>query len=148
MKDKEKNLDLWLKVSKTNPKHTKSVRSGGRTFTAIDAYYQIYVATALWGEYGKDWGLFDIEHSTIDLHKGQKLLTGKAIFKAPNGVNFPIHSSVFLVVIRKAGQPNEYLDVDQDAYKKLDTDMLTKALSKLGFSYDVFSGQYKDNKYS
>ena len=29
-------LKLWLSVSKTDPKHTKKAKMGGRTITAID----------------------------------------------------------------------------------------------------------------
>ena len=35
--------------------------------------------------------------------------------------------------------------LDTDAYKKLETDTLTKALSRLGFNADIFEGLY-DNK--
>ena len=37
--------------------------------------------------------------------------------------------------------------VDADFAKKIETDALTKALSKLGFNADVFMGLYDDHKY-
>jgi uncharacterized short protein YbdD (DUF466 family) len=43
---------------------------------------------------------------------------------------------------RKMGTKN-----DDDCFKKVVTDCLTKALSYLGFSADVFLGQFDDNKY-
>ena len=39
--------------AKTNPKHTRQVKSGGRTFTAINATAQIKNATEAWGNYGE-----------------------------------------------------------------------------------------------
>jgi hypothetical protein len=37
--------------------------------------------------------------------------------------------------------------LDDECFKKVTTDALTKGLSKLGFNADVFMGQYDDNKY-
>ncbi len=37
--------------------------------------------------------------------------------------------------------------VDADFAKKIETDALTKALSKIGFNADVFMGRYDDVKY-
>lgn len=48
-----------------------------------------------------------------------------------------------LTNIRKASTPR----LDEDAFKKALTDALTKALSHLGFSADVFLGQFDDPDY-
>ena len=64
-------------------------------------------------------------------------MLGKARFYYPGG-DFPIHSTI---VMLKAGR------FDEDWAKKILTDITTKALSKLGFSADVFLGMYDDNKY-
>lgn len=40
-----------------------------------------------------------------------------------------------------------YLKIDDDFMKKAETDLVTKALSKLGFNSDVFMGLYDDNRY-
>jgi len=37
--------------------------------------------------------------------------------------------------------------IDDDFFKKVATDALTKGLSKLGFNADVFMGMFDDNKY-
>ena len=37
--------------------------------------------------------------------------------------------------------------LDDDCFKKVSTDALTKGLSKIGFSADVFLGMWDDNKY-
>ncbi|MTD33995.1 hypothetical protein [Paludibacterium denitrificans] len=57
------NMDLWNKVSKTDPRHTKDV-SLGRKFTAIDAHYQVMRATETFGPVGQGWG-YTVEHSTV-----------------------------------------------------------------------------------
>jgi hypothetical protein len=50
----------------------------------------------------------------------------------------PIHSSIRYQVNGR---------IDDDFFKKVATDALTKGLSKLGFNADVFMGKFDDNKY-
>jgi hypothetical protein len=38
-------------------------------------------------------------------------------------------------------------NVDDECYKKIQTDALTKALSRLGFNADIFMGLWDDNRY-
>lgn len=54
-------------------------------------------------------------------------------------VSFPVSSSILYV--------SEKGKTDDDFAKKLETDMITKALSRLGFNADVFMGKFDDNKY-
>ena len=42
---------------------------------------------------------------------------------------------------------NAQTKVDDDLAKKVETDTLTKSLSKLGFSADIFLGRYDDVRY-
>lgn len=142
MKESKDNLELWNKVEKTNPEHTKEV-TVGRKFTAINATRQIKEATTLWGKYGHTWCLENIELDFInELANDQILCIAKAIFKYPDG-SFEIGSSIMV----QSWVKQKYHSVDSDFVKKVETDMLTKALSKLGFNADVFFGLYDDNKY-
>ena len=49
-------LDLWNRVSKSDPKYLKKVSLGSRSFTAIDPQYQVKSATAEFGPVGDGWG--------------------------------------------------------------------------------------------
>ena len=49
------NMDIWDAVEKTDPDYTKDV-TFGRKFTAIDAHYQIMMATKQFGPIGIGWG--------------------------------------------------------------------------------------------
>lgn len=140
---KEKdNMVLWNKVEKTNPSSTKEVSLGERSFTTINAQHQIMKATEMFGEYGATWGLKEVGYEYIrDLDESQVLCVGKAIFFHPNG-EFSIGSSVFIQRKCRFG-----LFVDDDFIKKVDTDMTTKGLSKLGFNADIFLGKWDNNKY-
>jgi len=126
-----KGLELWEKVEKTNPKFTKTVAYGKRKFTTIDAYYQIKMATELFGPYGSGWGIKDTEMQFIEIGDS-KMALYKGTFYYPGG-EFPIYNSIFIR--------------DDEWAKKLETDTLTKALSRLGFNADVFMGLFDDNRY-
>lgn len=134
---KENPLELWELVSKTDPNHTKQANRGGYSVTAIDPYYQLKEATRLWGCYGNRWGLRNLEYN-YEL-SGLSLVVLHAEFFSPVS-NFQISNSV-QVTKGKAGYP------DPDFAKKLETNTLSKALSKLGFSADVFMGQFEDADY-
>lgn len=129
--DKEKNLKLWEAVEKTDPRFTRKVEYGRRRFTTIDAYYQIKRATELFGPYGKNWGIKDVDVSFIETKNGMMAFY-KAVFFYPEG-EFPIINSIFIK--------------DDEWAKKIETDTITKGLSRLGFNADVFMGLFDDNRY-
>ncbi len=133
------NLKLWNSVEKTNPKYTKEV-SFGRKFTAIDPYYQIKNATEQFGMYGNSWGLKDINYdfSLMD-ERGNTVALVSATFHYPDG-DFPLTSSAKTII----GKSPKY---DEDVFKKLETNLITKALSRLGFNSDIFLGKFEDNQY-
>jgi len=131
-KDQENsNMALWLRVEKTNPKFTKHIAYGQRKFTAIAAYYQIKMATQIWGPYGSTWGLRNSE-LIIEKINNTDMALYKVTFFYPNG-EFEIRNSIKVS--------------DDEFLKKLETDTLTKALSRLGFNADVFMGFFDDSRY-
>jgi len=141
------NLEFWNSVEKTDPQKTKKAKKGQLSLTAINATSQIKAATEKWGQYGDTWGLDSINYSFMDI-EDNKIAIVKAVFYYPNTqgheCSFPINSSLKMSYV-----PNgkDYLKIDDDFCKKLETDVTTKALSKLGFNADVFMGLYDDNRY-
>ena len=142
-----KALELWDKVFATDKRTTKEVRSGGRRFTAIDAYSQLRKATELWGPYGSSWGLQAVEHTEIQIAENRMLVKTTACFYYPQG-EFCQTVSGWLMTVVKAGKPDQYTSYDNEIYKKNETDLLTKCLSKLGFNADVFMGAFDGNPYA
>ncbi len=129
------NMELWNKVCKTNPKYTKKVTQRGG-FTAIDAQYQVQEATEQFGAFGQGWGVANERFTELN---GGVILYQAVFFWGKDGCNrFDISSSI---VYNNNGR------VDADFAKKVATDALTKALSKLGFNADIFLGLFDDNKY-
>lgn len=153
------NLKLWNSVEKTNPNYTKKAKVGGNSITAISPQYQIKNATEKFGAYGATWGFKNIEldysmTNTPIIKKVQDYSTKKieeintvlglvgfkATFFFPDG-EFEIINSI------KIFTDNKHSKIDDNYAKKVETDTLTKALSKLGFNADIFLGKFEDVKY-
>ena len=132
------NLDLWNRVEKTNPLFTKKANVRGNKITSISPQSQLLRATEEFGSYGKGWGFksFDLDYALID--KGLVVFCG--VFFYPGG-QFPILNSIGIY------KDNAKTKIDDDFAKKVETDALTKALSKLGFNADIFMGKFDDCRY-
>lgn len=133
------NLELWKKVEVTNPDYTKTANVKGNKITSIAPQFQILNATEQFGIYGVTWGFKDIE---IDytLVPVCGLVYWKAIFFFPKG-EFPATNSISI------WRDGAMTKADDQFAKKVETDALTKCLSKLGFNADIFLGKFDDVRY-
>ncbi len=133
------NLKLWRSVEKTNPNYTKRANVKGNNIISIAPQFQILNATEKFGVYGVTWGFKDI---SIDytLTELTGLIYWSATFFFPNG-EFPATNSISVWRDGAKTKPD-----DQFA-KKVETDSLTKCLSKLGFNADIFLGKFDDVRY-
>lgn len=133
------NLELWNKVKKTDPSYTKTVNQRGG-YTSISPQYQIKCATEQFGSYGKGWGFqsLDMDYSQAELLG--MVLVDAVFFYLIDGdrYTFPIKNSWPI----KFGNR-----IDPDFAKKAETSTMSKALSKLGFSADIFMGEFDDPDY-
>jgi hypothetical protein len=143
MSEQIDNLSLWNKVEKTNPAHIKDAKIGQLSIKAINAQSQIKEATKQFGTYGNTWGLKNLKYSFMDIETTKMAMLG-AEFYYPSG-EFEIHTTLKIAYMTQGA--NGYLKIDDDFMKKMETDVTTKALSKLGFNADVFMGLYDDNRY-
>lgn len=138
-----KNLKFWNSVEKTDPVYASDAEISGRKMTSIDAYYQIKNATEQWGMYGATWGLKNIELSLEKLDDDNTICLYRAVFFYPTG-QFEINNSL---IVKYKVVSKGYIKVDSDFAKKIETNTITKALSKLGFNTDVFIGKFEDPMY-
>ena len=145
------NLSVWNAVNKTDPAHTKAV-TFGRKFTSIDAHWQIMRATEQFGPVGQGWGYF-VQHSVERLTPDMILAVADVtVWWRDNDRRHeygPVRGTCEIYGPKTdKGKPIPGLFVtDEDAPKKAMTDALTKGLSHLGFSADVFLGLFDDNRY-
>jgi hypothetical protein len=129
-----KNMELWNAVFSTDPKFTKNVSLGKYKFTDIDSMWNIRRATELWGPYGTKWKLQNCKYTPIistQINTVGFMLEAHFIY--PDG-DFPI----------AVDMP---YDPKGETLKKLQTMCLGKALSRLGFSADVYMGMFEDSAY-
>lgn len=134
------NTELWRSVSQTDPAHTRHINQRGG-FTAIDSYYQIQRATELFGPLGQGWG-FDAEYR-FEQNLAIAIVKLWYVWKGVKSEPFTVCAANQLSTADKSGA----VRVDEDAAKKALTDAITKGLSYLGFSADVFMGKFDDNRY-
>ena len=137
------NLQLWKSVEKTDLAHTKHVSQRGG-YTAIDPQYQAKMATEKFGPYGLGWGL---KSSSFDMSifEATGMVIHKAIFfYLLDGAErtFPIHNAINPQMGTGDKKRN-----DEDWCKKVETNTISKALSRLGFNADVFMGLFDDREY-
>jgi len=133
------NMNIWDSNKKTDPTKTKKVNQRGG-YTSIAPQYQLQEATKQFGPYGFGFGFESIEldYSQIEL---LKLVLVDAVFfycVDDKRHSFPIKNSWPVMSGSK---------VDSDFAKKAETNTMSKALSKLGFSADVFMGEFDDPEY-
>lgn len=142
------NLDLWSSVEVTDIKHTRHYEESGAKLTHINATYQKKRATEMFGPFGIDWGIEigSEQFDTIEID-GVFIVTYRAVLYYPYKEKvgrLPISSSVrFSYIVKSKG----YRAYDTQYTKKLRTDAITKGLSELGFSADIYIGMYEDSDY-
>jgi hypothetical protein len=132
----EKNMVIWSPNEKTDPKFTTVVNQRGG-FTSVSAQYQVMKATMQFGPLGVGWGY----EAKKEIH-GDVVMQDVILWHGNRQNTFgPVTGCAQFFNVGKNKT------TDTDAPKKATTDALTKLLSQLGFSADIFLGLYDDNKY-
>lgn len=138
------NMNVWNALKTTDPKYTKKVEFG-RKFTSINSQWQLQRMTEQFGPIGQGWG-YHVHHSIERIMDDYVLaIADVAIWTQGDDDRHsygPVRGMSPIVEKGKSG-----LHFDDDAGKKAMTDALTKGLSHLGLSADVFLGLFDDNKY-
>jgi hypothetical protein len=139
-------LTFWRTVENPDPDFIKKV-TFGRSFTAIDATYQLREATRKWGQCGDKWGLRNIRWETMSI----PAFDSQGHPCSPN-VNVILHCELFYPADSgHEGVIEQVVDLPfksgQDTFKKLKTAARSKALSELGFGANVYLGKYDDQAF-
>jgi hypothetical protein len=139
------NTAIWDKVKTTDPGYTKD-STYGRKMTSICSQYQLQEATKMFGPYGKGFGFESCELDLSHLEALSLVIVKAVFFYVIDGekTSFTINNSWPVKIIKKRG---EKPSPDEDFAKKAETNTMSKALSRLGFSADVFLGKFEDSNY-
>lgn len=150
------NMKIWDKVQETDPKFTKPEGNSGRT--SINGTYMFKKATEIFGPVGIGWG-YEIDEERFDNCAPFKdPVTQEVIYSQSHTIKLkfwykqddqkgelPSFGHTKYRYLTRGANP--YVVVDEEAPKKSLTDAIKKALSMLGFSSDVFMGEYDDHEY-
>jgi hypothetical protein len=135
------NMDIWNKLTKSDPKYLKKISFGARSFTAIDPQYQVMKMTEQFGPVGVGWGW----HSTTEVvntsNGDSAVLAHVTVWHTSPSNSFGAFTGCRKFFDAAKGR------LAEDAPKMAVTDGLTKALSHVGCDADVFLGKMDGNKY-
>jgi len=135
--------DLWDKLSKTDPAHTKSFsRSGGFKGTAIKPQWVVMRLTEEFGPCGLGWGINRPEFQVVPA--GAEVLvycTVSCWHGTLDNVLWGVGGDK-VSTSRQSGTFN-----DDEAFKKAFTDAIMNAFKFLGVAADVHMGLFDDSKY-
>lgn len=145
------NLKIWEKVQETDPKYTKKDFGG---FTSINGIYLVKKATEVFGPLGLGWG-YDILEERYDDGIGFVVKDVGVVMSKTHTIKLELWYKQDKEICKVVNYghtkaiyktKNGYM-VDDEAPKKSLTDAVKKCLSMLGFSSDIFMGQFEDRDY-
>jgi hypothetical protein len=139
------NTDLWDRLGKTDPKHTKPFqRSGGFKGTAIKPMFSYRMMTEEFGPCGEGWGINEPAFQVLPGADGEVLVyCTVSIWYGPAPIRI-VYGVGGDKVISKFSSG---LKSDDEAFKKAFTDGITNALKMIGVGADVHMGLFDDSKY-
>ena len=144
--DPERNLALWNRLKRTDPKATKPFTraTGGFRGTQIDPAWRLQMMTEVFGPIGKGWGYEQLDWT---VQERMVFICARAWYRDPETgaicYTGPQWGGTELVRRRRDGaeEPND------ECFKMSITDALGKCLQELGLGADVYLGQFDDSKY-
>lgn len=128
------NLELWGKVCNTPKDQIETYEvEDGKVLKSTPSINRIKKATEEFGIYGKDWGLKDLKHSNIMIGN-MTIAILDAIFFVDMITEFEISTSTEIAIIRDGK-----MTLNTSYRKSIETDLINKALSRLGFNADIYT---------
>lgn len=152
------NTELWDKLGKTDPKHTKKFkRGGGFSGTAIKPMWSYRRMTEEFGPCGEGWGVGEPTFQVVPGVNQEIMVycTASIWYRPGRDATAPTHTVYGvggdkIVTHIKANaeyRRPERWENDDEAFKKAFTDAVTNALKLIGVGADVHMGMFDDNKY-
>ena len=136
--------DLWDRLGKTDPAHTKPFkRAGGFSGTSIKPIYSYRRMTEEFGPCGEGWGINQPQFQVVSGSEGEVLVycTASIWYGEREKIVYGVGGDK-VVVKQSSG-----LRGDDEAFKKAFTDGITNALKLIGVGADVHMGMFDDDKY-
>lgn len=140
------NREFWDKVKKTDPSRVKAITGKQYKGNSPQPYYLVERMTEEFGMCGIGWGVDILSERMERLTETDVLHVAVVELWYVQGDK---RGTIQQVGQTKAAYMTSKgsMMVDEDAPKKSVTDAMTKCMSYLGFSGDIFSGHWDDSKY-
>jgi hypothetical protein len=138
------NTELWDKLGRTDPKHTKGFsRSGGFKGTAIKPIWSFLRMTEEFGPCGVGWGINQPSFQVVPCDGETLVYCTVSIWHGTHDrIVFGVGGDK-VATKRQSGATF----CDDEAFKKSFTDAITNALKLIGVGADVHMGLFEDSKY-
>lgn len=143
MSTKTDKTDLWDRLGKTDPAHTKSFqRAGGFKGTAIKPMFSYRRMTEEFGPCGTGWGINEPSFQVVSAADEVLVFCTVSIWHgARENIVYGVGGD------KPAGKNRNGTFTDDEAFKKAFTDAVTNALKLIGVGADVHMGLFDDSKY-
>ena len=133
------NLTLWEKVQTTPTEIIQKIKvDDGTELNSVAPIHRFKKATEIFGVYGKNWGLKNIKHSEQKIFNNLILGIVDAVFFYTQNeikIEFEITNSIPIISV----SDDKKMKVNYTYRKAIETDTITKALSRLGFNADIYT---------
>lgn len=134
----KQNLNLWEQVQETPKDLITQIDAGdGKKLNSVASINRVKKATELFGAYGEKWGLKSLVHKEQRIFDTLMIATLDAVFfyeKENKVIEFEITNSLPIVCLI-----DKVMKVNHTYRKAIETDTITKALSRLGFNADIYT---------
>jgi len=138
------NLNLWNRLGKTDPAHTKQFnRAGGFKGTALKPQWAIKQLTDQFGPCGVGWGV--LEQPSFQVVQADKETLVYCTVSAWHGDKANVLWGVGGDKVVTARQSGSFCD--DEAFKKAFTDAVMNAFKFIGVGADIHMGLFDDSKY-
>lgn len=148
MADVVKNMELWNRVEKTDPKFVKSITGKKYKGDSPNPYWIVKRLTETFGPCGQGWG-WEVVQSGFQTLPGDYVLHYSLVklwYDQGSGVRYTPEQFGCTPAGWKKADGSGFVQ-DEDAPKKSVTDGFVKCASYLGFAGDIFLGKWNDSKY-
>ena len=129
----------WRALAEPFPNSAYKDVKVGRGFTTIDAYHIIERLTAIFGMCGQGWGVQNVRYET---HDDNVAAIGELWYRAT-----PFDENPDVAVVHAVGDAKVIKNNYAEAYKKAQTNLISKAASFLGVGIGVYQGKGIDDPY-
>lgn len=132
------NLALWDKVEETPAEIICKIPSddGSKELSTVPSINRLKKATGEFGMYGVGWGLKDIKHDIVKINNLVIAVADAIFWVDTDNIKLAFEISSSMGIVTKVG---ESWSVNPSYRKALESDVINKALSRLGFFADIYS---------